>query len=129
MTFTTAIKTCLSKYASFHGRASRPEYWWFVLFVVVAQIVAGLMDRTLFPVEMIPVEGSDLMVPDQWIQPFEAIASLALFLPMLAVGARRLHDMGRSGWWLLLPLIPILGALVLLYFLIQPSKENGNSYA
>lgn len=129
MDFSAAIKTCLSKYATFHGRAKRPEYWWFVLFVVGAQIVASLLDRNLFPVEMIPVEGSDLMVPDRWIQPFEAIASLALFLPMLAVGARRLHDMGRSGWWLLLPLIPILGALVLLYFLIQPSKEDGNSYA
>ena len=97
MDFVTAIKTCLSKYATFSGRASRPEYWWFFLFEVLVLIGTAMVSDWLY-----------------------AIAALALLLPALAVGVRRLHDVGRSGWFLLLAIIPLVN-LILLYWAVQPS--------
>lgn len=111
MTFQEAVRTCLTKYATFRGRARRPEYWWFVLFVFLAQFVAGIVDAILFP------------GPEAQSGPVGGIVTLALLLPTLAAGARRLHDIGRSGWWLLLGLVPIVGTLVLLWWFVQPSRE------
>jgi len=100
MTFGESVKTCFSKYADFNGRATRPEFWWWVLFNfllgaavgVVSQMVAGLI-------------------------------SLALLLPSLAVGARRLHDTDRSGWLQLVALIPLIGWILLIYWCVQEAKE------
>ena len=114
MDFTTAIKTCLSKYADFNDRAMRSEYWYFVLFLILTNIVATILDTMLFG-------GGD-------IQPLSALWSLAMLLPSLAAGARRLHDIDKSGWWLLLGLIPILGALVLIYWFVQPSQQGTNRF-
>ena len=96
--FVNAVKTCFNKYVEFKGRAARPEFWWFFLFQVLVSIVLGMVSQTL-----------------------SGLAGLALFLPGLAVGARRLHDTDKSAWLLLLGLVPILGWLVLLYFFVQPS--------
>ncbi|HEX7865745.1 MAG TPA: DUF805 domain-containing protein [Variovorax sp.] len=104
MDFQTAVKTCLSKYTDFTGRASRSEFWWFVLAQLVVLIVASLIHRFLY-----------------------GIAALALLLPALAVGARRLHDIGKSGWFLLLALIPLVN-LVLIYFYVQPTQPESNNY-
>lgn len=98
MDFLPAIKSCLSQYATFSGRASRSEYWWFFLFQVLALIVTSMLGDTVY-----------------------SIVALLLLLPALAVGARRLHDIGRSGWWQLLMLSGI-GYLVLLYWWVQPSE-------
>jgi uncharacterized membrane protein YhaH (DUF805 family) len=100
MTFTESIKTCFSKYASFDGRASLSEYWWFALFLVIASIVLSMIN-----------------------QPLSWLFSLATLLPSLAAGARRLHDTDRSGWFLLISLIPLLGWIAIIYLLAQPSKE------
>ena len=100
MTFGKSISTCFSKYADFSGRASRSEYWWWFLFVFLASAVAGAISQTL-----------------------SAVFALAVLLPHLAVGARRLHDTDRSGWLLLLGLIPLIGWIVLLVFFIQEGKE------
>ncbi|MBQ0057583.1 MAG: DUF805 domain-containing protein [Bacteroidales bacterium] len=101
MDFVTAVKTCvMQKYCCFEGRARRSEYWWFAL----ASFICG----------MIPLIGF--------------IASLALLLPGLGVCVRRLHDTGRSGWWLLLCLIPIVGGLVLIYFYICDSQPGNNKW-
>ncbi|WHZ12679.1 MAG: protein of unknown function DUF805 [Burkholderiaceae bacterium] len=105
MNFQQAIKTCFGKYVDFSGRASRPEYWWFVLGYIIVAVVAGLIHRYLY-----------------------SLVILVFVLPLLAAGARRLHDIGRSGWWLLLGLIPVLGGLVLLYFAVQPSEPQPNAY-
>jgi uncharacterized membrane protein YhaH (DUF805 family) len=99
MDFKQAVSTCLRKYADFGGRASRSEYWWFVLF----------MFAVTFAVQL--VLGARIA----------QLANLALLLPALAVGARRLHDMGKSGWFQLVSLVPILGILLLIYWLVQPS--------
>lgn len=85
MEFTESIKTCLSKYANFNGRASRSEYWWFWVFVSLIQAIASVMDPTL-----------------------GTICQLALLLPMLAAGVRRMHDTNHSGWFLLIPIYNII---------------------
>lgn len=107
MDFATAVKTVLvQKYVKFDGRASRSEFWWFTLFSFIVSAVLYLVDGVL---------GIDLL---------RNIYSLAVLLPTLAVGARRLHDIGKSGWWQLL-IITLIGILVLIYWWVQPSEgEN-----
>jgi uncharacterized membrane protein YhaH (DUF805 family) len=102
--FQTAIKTCLRKYADFSGRAARPEFWWFFLFQIIVMAVTGMVSEVL-----------------------NGLAALALLLPGLAVGARRLHDIGKSAWFLLVGLIPFVGWLVMLYWFVQPSAA-ANEY-
>ena len=118
MGFQDAVKKCLSNYANFEGRAPRSEYWWFTLFLFLGNFVFGFLDGMIF--------GG--MVQGQQISILGALFSLAVFLPTLAVGARRLHDLDKSGWWLLLVLIPILGALVLLFFFVQKGTEGDNRF-
>lgn len=100
MTFGESIKTCFSKYATFEGRASRSEFWWFALFTFLASAVLGIVS-----------------------EPLSGLFSLAVLLPSLAVGARRLHDINKSGWLLLLWLIPIIGWIILIFWAIQESVE------
>lgn len=104
MNFTEAVKTCFSKYATFSGRAGKPEFWWFFLFQVAVYFVVGMISEML-----------------------SGVAALALLLPGLAVGARRLHDIGKSGWFLLVGLIPLIGFFVMIYWFIQPST-GPNAY-
>jgi uncharacterized membrane protein YhaH (DUF805 family) len=100
MTFVESIRTCLTKYVDFNGVASRSEFWWFILFVFIVSIVLN------------------------WISPLiGGLFGLAMLLPELAAGARRLHDTGKSGWLQLLLLIPIIGIIVLIVFWVQPSKN------
>ncbi|MEU1377869.1 DUF805 domain-containing protein [Streptomyces triculaminicus] len=101
----------LKKYATFSGRAGRPEFWMFTLISFVISIVLAVIDSALGTA---PVIG--------------LVYSLAVLLPGLAVGVRRLHDIDRSGWWLLLALIPILGSIVLLVFFALPGTPGENSY-
>lgn len=113
---TLAFRTVLSKYANFSGRASRPEFWWWVLAVFLLTALTQLIDAFL----MAPMLGFDVGSETAG-QPLSMLVSIILFLPGLAVAARRLHDIGRSGWWLFLYLIPIIGFLVLLWFYTRPS--------
>ena len=100
MTFFESIQTCFSKYAEFNGRASRSEFWWWVLFVFLASAAASIIGPML-----------------------SGLFSLAVLLPNFAAGARRPHDTDRSGWLQLVALIPLIGWLLLIYWLVQPSKE------
>jgi len=95
-----SIKTCFSKYAAFEGRASRSEYWWFFLFTFLVSLATGMVSETL-----------------------SGLFSLGVLLPSLAVGARRLHDVNKSGWFLLLWFIPLIGWIVLLFWAVQEGKE------
>lgn len=113
MDFQEAVKTCLNKYATFSGRAWRPEYWWFALFSYFGGVILGIVDRILF--------GPDVGV-------LGAIWGLALIVPAVAVGVRRMHDLDRSGWWLLIGLIPLLGALILIYWFVQAGTRGSNRY-
>jgi uncharacterized membrane protein YhaH (DUF805 family) len=95
----------LKKYADFTGRARRKEYWMFILVYMIINIVLAVI-------------GLDTI---------SAIVSLALLVPSLSIAARRLHDTGRSGWWQLVLLIPIIGLIVLIVFLAQDSHD-ANDY-
>lgn len=106
MDFVTAVKTCLTKYVDFSGRATRSEYWWFYLFQVLASVACNLLAS---------VFGLFALIPLLWL------------VPAFAAGARRLHDINRSGWWQLLILTGI-GILVLIYWWVQPSDEAANDY-
>ena len=105
MTFGESIATCFKKYATVEGRASRSEYWWFFLFSVILQVAADIIGG----------------------QALAGLVTLAMLLPGVGVGGRRLHDIGRSAWWLLIGLIPLIGALVLIYWFVQPSAGS-NQY-
>ena len=114
MTFTDAIRTCFRKYATFAGRASRPEYWWFFLFLVLGSIVAGILDASLFGTASVE---STLDTGDGFSAGFSAdndgplgfVFAIVTLLPALAAGWRRMHDTGRSGLHLLYPLIVMVG--------------------
>jgi len=100
MKFQESIETCLKqKYADFNGEATRSEYWWFALFV----FAGGAVLSTIF-------------------RPLAMLFSLGMVLPHFAVGARRLHDTDRSGWWLLISFVPVVGWIILLILLVQPGK-------
>ena len=103
--FFNAVKICLAqKYAKFNGRASRSEYWYFTLFSFIVMVLSS---------------GKGALLGLAW---------LVLFIPMLAVSVRRLHDIGKSGWYYLITLIPYLGWFVLLYWMCKASDEYSNDY-
>ena len=114
-----AIKSVLSQYAGFGGRARRSEYWWFFLFTLILNGLAGVLDGAL---------GTDIGSDSSSTGVIGIIVSLALLLPGLAVAVRRLHDTDRSGWWLLIGLVPLVGAIVLLVFLVKDGTRGSNRY-
>jgi len=118
-----SVTAVLRKYADFSGRANRPEYWYWVLAMFLVQIVLALIEGAI----LAPMLGFVAFSPEAG-QPLRLLFSLAVLMPSLAVAVRRLHDTGRSGWWLLIQLIPILGALVILWWLIQPSEPGENRF-
>ena len=123
MNMMTAVQTVLAKYATFNGRATRPEYWWWILAMVILFTVLGLIDGAVIA----PLLGFEAFDPEA-AQPVSFVASLGLLLPNLAVSARRLHDTDRSAWWLLLGLVPVIGTLVLLFFYIQRGSDGPNRF-
>ena len=112
-----AIKSVLSQYAGFSGRARRSEYWWFALFSFVLSFVAAILDSAL---------GTSLGSGSTGV--IGLIVTLALLLPSLAVGVRRLHDTDRSGWWLLIGLVGLVWFIVLLVFFVQDGTRGSNRY-
>ncbi|MBL4616372.1 MAG: DUF805 domain-containing protein [Robiginitomaculum sp.] len=116
MNFGESISTCFRKYFTFYGRASRSEYWWFMLFTVLAGIVLPIIDMSVF--EIIEARVFAWTVAD--ILPFSTIFNIVVFVPTIAVTARRLHDTSRSGWWQLIWLAPMLLLTVLEQLLLAP---------
>ena len=110
-------KRPLQKYADFSGRAPRAEYWWFYLLTMIAFVVAIFLDGMI---------GSDFGGTGYGM--ITAIAGLALIIPSIAVGIRRLHDTDRSGWWLLIALVPLVGAIVLLVFYVTEGTKGENRF-
>ena len=117
MTPRRAIATCLEKYADFRGRASRAEFWWFFLFVVALSWLAAILDSLLF--------SGWSVGPFAVTGPFAAATNLVLLLPALAVGARRLHDTDRTGWWQVLLVLPCFGVVLLAVFWCLHGKVGG----
>ena len=123
MSFGEAIRSGFDNYANFSGRASRSAYWWWALFNFLVSLAAQILDRALGlgPVGADTTYGLRAGV-------ITGLLGLALLLPSLAVGVRRLHDTDRSGWWLLIALIPIIGWLVLIFFFVTPGTPGPNRY-
>jgi uncharacterized membrane protein YhaH (DUF805 family) len=107
----------IKKYAVFSGRARRKEYWYFVLFNILISIGLSIIDAVLGTGNA--ETGTGLL---------SGIYSLAVLIPSLAVLVRRLHDTNRSGWWILIGLIPIIGWIVLLVFMVEDSNPGQNQY-
>ena len=105
--YLSVVKT---KYAAFNGRARRKEYWCFTLINIAISVVLGIIGGI--------IKFSFLGM----------IFTLAILVPGIAVSIRRLHDIGKSGWWLLIALVPIVGALYLLYLMVQDSNPGDNQY-
>lgn len=99
-TFFGAIRVCLTKYADFNGRATRAEFWWFALFVTLGTAALGYLSQEL-----------------------ASVFSVAMLLPLLAAGARRLHDIGKSGWWELFLLVPVGGLVLMAIFWALPTDH------
>jgi uncharacterized membrane protein YhaH (DUF805 family) len=106
MTFIESVKSVLTKYAEFKGRASRSEYWWYFLFNVIINIATAIIDSIVDPGGV------------GWVG---LIASLGLLLPSIAVGVRRVHDVGKSGWFILIPIYNLILALT-------PGESGANEY-
>lgn len=124
MNFVEAVRSGFNNYANFSGRALRSEYWWWVVFVWIAGMVANLIDAAFgWRVYETTVNGIQ-----QGSGPIAALVGLALLIPGLAVAVRRLHDTDRSGWWLLIGIIPIIGWIVLLYFFVISGTPGPNKY-
>ncbi len=111
--FAYAITKGFTWYFNFKERSARYEFWFWTLFSVILNIVAGLADGSLL------TGGTGLA---------SSLVSLGLFIPGLSVAVRRMHDIGRTGWWILINFIPILGNAVFIYFAVQPSQPHFNSY-
>jgi uncharacterized membrane protein YhaH (DUF805 family) len=100
MGFQEAVRVCFAKYFDFEGEASRPEFWWFVLFIGVVNLALAVVSNKL-----------------------NGVFSLAVLLPFLAVTVRRLHDTNRSGWWLLIWFLPLVGLVILAFLLVQEGER------
>lgn len=108
----------LRQYAQFAGRARRKEYWWFALLSFVISLSLMVVDAIVFGVR--PASGVHMGL--------STLYGLAVLLPSLGVSVRRLHDTNRSGWWLLLNLVPLVGPIVILVFMCMDSTPGGNDY-
>lgn len=105
------FKTIMTKkYFCFEGRAGRAEFWYWVLVCVIINVVLGIVDQII---------GFEIL---------EGLFNLAVLLPGLGVSVRRLHDTNRSGWWLLLGLIPLVGAIIVIIFYAQAGQRGENQY-
>jgi uncharacterized membrane protein YhaH (DUF805 family) len=107
----------LKKYAVFSGRSRRMEFWYFVLFNIIVTIVLAVIDTLLGTFNVL--RGVGLL---------SGIYGLAVIIPTLAVAVRRLHDTDRTGWWILIGLIPLIGTIVLLVFYLTPGTPGSNRY-
>lgn len=113
MSIEEAVRSVLSQYATFSGRARRSEFWLWVLALLIVSLLVGVADNLLGLGDA---------------QPLSIVFSLAILVPNLAVSVRRLHDTDRSGWWLLLTLIPLLGQLALIWFWTRPGTAGPNRF-
>ena len=115
MDFQTSIKTCFNKFAVFSGRASRSEFWFFVLFGILGGIITSIIDVMI------------LGYPFEENGPINLIFSVALIIPSISVTARRLHDINRSGWWQLL-WITIIGGILLIIWHATEGENKKNKF-
>jgi uncharacterized membrane protein YhaH (DUF805 family) len=108
----------LRRYAEFSGRSQRKEYWMFFLFQMIVYIVLSIIEGAV---------GLTGMIGGAY-GPLTALFALAILIPGIAVGIRRLHDTDRSGWWLLIAFVPLIGAIVLIVFFVMDGTRGPNRF-
>ncbi|MEC9431297.1 MAG: DUF805 domain-containing protein [Pseudomonadota bacterium] len=123
MTFSDSVLNVFANYFEFRGRATRSEYWWWALFSLIVSVALQIVDGMVSA----PAMGYAAFAMDAG-RPITMVGLLALVPPTLAVGCRRLHDTGRSGWWLLVGFAPVVGTLALIWLLTRPSAERDNRF-
>lgn len=106
----------LKKYAVFSGRATRKEFWMFVLFNFIVSILVGIISSIIAP-----IIGMNTLI-------LSFLYALAIIIPSIAVGVRRLHDTNHSGWWMFISFIPVIGTIILLVFFVIDSQAGENRY-
>ena len=131
MNFIQSINTCMRKYVTFSGRATRSEFWWFFLFTILVNLAATSQASSFVPILL---DGQDMTENESsyFLNNFfflylSTITSLILLLPSLAVAVRRLHDVGRSGWWILIA-FSVIGIIPLLIWYVTDTKDEENVY-
>lgn len=127
MSFSDSVRTCLRKYGTFSGRAQASEYWFFYLALAIVNVVvfAALLIPALVMMDPVTQEpgvlgsiGSTLI----------GLIALGAFVPLLAAGVRRLHDTGKSGWFYLLCLVPMVGGIIIIVLLALPGEPGPNRF-
>lgn len=128
MSFVDATKSCLSKYVTFSGRASRSEYWYFFLFIILGNIFTGILDSIFFGTTVVETSVTDTSAQANVDNdgPLASLFSLAIFLPSLAAGWRRMHDGGRSGLYLFFPLFLMMCVLSTILLVAGTTTFTGN---
>jgi uncharacterized membrane protein YhaH (DUF805 family) len=114
MSFTEAIRSGFSNYAVFFGRATRSEYWYWVLFAMLGGLATVIIDSAIF-------------ASHSSVSPLNSLFNLAIFLPGLGLAVRRLHDIDRSGWWILITLT-LIGVFLLIYWACQSGTPGPNRF-
>ncbi len=111
MSFTQAIGSAFRKYVVFNGRSSRSEYWWWALFAVIGYIAAAVIDTIIGTYPLLYV-----------------IWALVVILSGLAVSVRRLHDLDKSGWWVLIGFIPLIGGIIIIFWFVRRGSDGPNQF-
>ena len=119
MNFFDAVKICFVKYTNFSGRASRSEFWLFFLFTFVVSLMLGFLDPLIV--------GESFIDYDELFPPLSTIFTIAIIIPSIAVNVRRLHDVNRSGWWLLIELT-VIGILLIFFWNCKKGDEGENRF-
>lgn len=130
MGFGEAVSTGLRKFATFSGRASRSEFWWFAVFAALASYVLGIVDSAVFG-SILPLDASpesNVTVGATITVNIGLLGTVFMLGAFLPVGVRRMHDVGRSGWWWLLLLVPVIGWIAILIFVCDKSQPGANKY-
>jgi uncharacterized membrane protein YhaH (DUF805 family) len=128
MNFVESVKSVYGNFVNFSGRACRSEYWWFVLFNLIVSVVIGFVEVSLGLGSGMVSSGGGGVSASFAGGPLSIIWMLINLIPSIAVGVRRLHDTDRSGWWLLIALIPIVGGIILIVWFATKGTTGPNRF-